>query len=66
MNRASLLTTSEVASRLSVARTTVINMVNRGDLHPVTRIPATHHGAYLFDPSEVEAFAESRAKAGAK
>ncbi|MDK7749182.1 helix-turn-helix domain-containing protein [Brevibacterium sp. UMB10442] len=66
MNTASLLTTSEVAARLNVARQTVVNMVNRGEIHPVTRVSATNHGAYLFAPEEVSAVAQKRAKAVAK
>lgn len=56
------MTTANVAERLGVTRQAVTQMVNNGTLSVVAQYPKT----WLYDPAEVEALAESRAKAGAK
>lgn len=61
-----LVATSEVAAALGVSRQTVHRLVERGELTPVARVAVTRHGSFVFDPADVEALAEARAKAGAK
>lgn len=53
-------TTHEVASQLSVDRSTVRRLVDRGVLTPTMKLPGKT-GAYLFDRSDVEALKETRA-----
>ena len=62
MESLQLMTTANVAERLGVTRQAVTQMVNNGTLSVVAQYPKT----WLYDPAEVEALAESRAKAGAK
>ncbi|MDK8347600.1 helix-turn-helix domain-containing protein [Brevibacterium sp. UMB1308A] len=57
-----LMTTAQVADRLGVTRQAVAHMVNNGVLSTVAQFPKT----WLYDPADVEALAEARAKAGAK
>ena len=44
------LTTSEVARRLGVSRSTVTRMVADGKLEPTVRAPG-YRGPFLFDPA---------------
>ena len=62
MTAAELLTTSQVADRLGLGRTTIVNMVNRNEIKPTARVELTRFGAYLFDPAEVERVAALRSK----
>lgn len=62
MTAAELLTTSQVAERLGLGRTTIVNMVNRNEIEPTARVELTRFGAYLFDPAEVERVAALRAE----
>lgn len=55
-----LLTTSEVAARLGVARQTVVQRVQRGALVPATKLNGPR-GAYLFDAEQVDALAADAA-----
>ena len=56
------MTTAQVADRLGVTRQAVAHMVKNGVLSTVAQFPKT----WLYDPADVEALAEARAKAGAK
>lgn len=53
-----LMTTANVAERLGVTRQAVAQMVHAGTLSVVAQYPKT----WLYDPAEVEALAEQRAK----
>lgn len=59
-----LLSTAEVAARLGVHHATVARMVLDGRLSARHRAPGPR-GAFLFDPAEVDRFAETRNKATA-
>ena len=59
------MSTREAAERLGVARTTIKNMIERGDLTPVLQGPGIR-GAQFFDPADVEALAVAREKKGRK
>ena len=48
-----MLTTSQVAARLSMSRQGVIARVDAGTLTPCYRQPAT--GGYLFDAADLDA-----------
>ena len=62
-----LLTSSQAARLLGVARSSVLNLVNSGDLEPAARVAVTKNGSYLFYPGDVEALRDARkAKAVAK
>lgn len=52
------MTTANVAERLGVTRQAVAQMVHAGTLSVVAQYPKT----WLYDPAEVEALAEQRAK----
>lgn len=46
------LTSAQVATRLGVTRTTVINYVDGGKLKPIAKLPGPN-GAYLFTEKAV-------------
>jgi hypothetical protein len=50
----SLLTTKQKAAELGVSRSTVFNMVRRGDLIPVYRDESNPLGMMLFAPEPLE------------
>lgn len=54
-----LLSTTEVARRLGIARNTVLQRVAYGHLTPVHRLPGKT-GAYLFDAEQIAAAAAER------
>lgn len=56
-----LRTTSEVASTLGLSRREVLRLVERDELTPAAKLPAAT-GSYLFDPADVEALTEERAR----
>ena len=53
------MTTWEAAEVLGVHVTTVTRMVQRGDMHAITKLRG-RTGDYLFDPAEVERVATER------
>lgn len=53
------MTTTEVASRLGIARQTVVQRVRTGKLTPIGQLPG-RNGAYLFDAEQIETAAPSR------
>ncbi|WP_200170783.1 excisionase family DNA-binding protein [Tomitella cavernea] len=55
-----MITAKEAASRLGVTRRAVIAAVERGTLR-AKKLPG-RTGAYLFDPADVDARAEAKAK----
>jgi excisionase family DNA binding protein len=55
-----LLTTAEVASRLTVHRSVVTKMVKAGKLTPAHKSPAAT-GGYLFAADEIDRFISERA-----
>lgn len=56
-----LLTSSQVARRLGIGRTSVLNLVNAGTLPAAARVAVTKNGTYLFYPGDVEALRDARA-----
>lgn len=50
---------TEAADRLAMTRRQVQRLVDKGDLVPVAKMRG-RTGAYLFDPAEVERFAEEK------
>lgn len=61
MTSSRLLTSTEVAERLGIARQTVAWRVARGQLTPAQKLPG-RNGAYLFDPEQIEALTEKVAR----
>lgn len=60
------LTTSEVASRLGIARQTVLQRVHTGKLAPIGQLPG-RNGALLFDAEQIDDLArEQRAALAAE
>lgn len=59
MDTPETITSAEAAQRLGVITTTVSKLVRRGALTPVKKLPGIR-GAYLFDPSDVDALAAAR------
>lgn len=59
MTSSQLLTSTEVAERLGIARQTVAWRVARDQLTPVQKLPG-RNGAYLFDAEQIEALAAER------
>jgi excisionase family DNA binding protein len=53
-----LLTTDAVAEQLDVSRSTVLRLVERGQLEAAVKLPGAR-GAYLFDPDAVEQYRRS-------
>ncbi|WP_377465786.1 helix-turn-helix domain-containing protein [Populibacterium corticicola] len=54
-----LLTAREVSEVLSVDRSTILRMVKRGVIAPVTQLPGLT-GSYLFDRSQIEALKDTQ------
>lgn len=65
-NVSALVSTREVAKALGVNPRQVSRLVESGYLAPKMVAPGGPHGAFMFDPADVEALAEKRAKAVAK
>lgn len=57
-----MVTSADAAARLGVGRSTIARLVRAGHLTPVMKAPGIR-GAFVFDQSEVDALAASRAKA---
>lgn len=55
----SYLSTAQVAKRLGLTTRSVARLVVAGRLSAATQAPGVR-GAYLFDPAEVDRYAESR------
>lgn len=54
------LTTAQVATRLGLTRTRIIDFVNDGSLVPMLKLPG-YNGAYVFTEDEVARFEKARA-----
>lgn len=65
MSTIALLSSTEAATRLGVARSTIINYVNRGTMYPTALVDTGKRGSYVFAPEEVERVREQR-EAGIK
>ena len=66
MTSSKLLTTTEVADRLGIARQTVAWRVAHGHMTPAQKLPG-RNGAYLFDAEQIDyvaAYPEARPAAG--
>lgn len=58
-----LLTSTQAAAILGVSARTIQRRVKAGLLVPAARVPAGHHGTYLFRRADIEALAAERAPA---
>lgn len=65
MSTIALLSSTVAATRLGVARSTIINYVNRGMMYPTALVDTGKRGSYVFAPEEVERVREQR-EAGIK
>lgn len=65
MHTLDLLSSTEAATRLGVARSTIINYVNRGMMYPVAMVDTGRRGSYVFTPEEIQRVREQR-EAGIK
>lgn len=65
MSTLELLSSTEAATRLGVARSTVINYVNRGMMYPAAMVDTGGRGSYVFTPDEIERVRDQR-EAGIK
>jgi len=60
MSNFELVGSTTVACLLDLPRREVQRLVERGELHPVQKLPG-RTGAYLFDPADVDRLVQERA-----